>query len=90
MDYKIIWSPDALEDIEAIGEFIARDMENVYSMKKNLTSLWRLTPNSESQFKLLLSIDSLSYSNLVDTFVGRNSAFSLCLANIKDYATMSH
>jgi plasmid stabilization system protein ParE len=25
MDYKIIWSPDALEDIEAIGEFIARD-----------------------------------------------------------------
>lgn len=27
MDYKIIWSPDALEDIEAIGEFIARDSE---------------------------------------------------------------
>ncbi len=27
MDYKIIWSPDALEDMEAIGEFIARDSE---------------------------------------------------------------
>jgi addiction module RelE/StbE family toxin len=27
MDYKIIWSPDALEDIEAIGKFIARDSE---------------------------------------------------------------
>ena len=27
MDYKIIWSPDALEDIEAIGEYIARDSE---------------------------------------------------------------
>lgn len=25
MDYKIIWSPDALEDIEAIGKYIARD-----------------------------------------------------------------
>ncbi len=27
MDYKIIWSPDALDDIEAIGEFIARDSQ---------------------------------------------------------------
>ncbi|QII13221.1 type II toxin-antitoxin system RelE/ParE family toxin [Candidatus Kuenenia stuttgartiensis] len=27
MDYKIIWSPDALEDIEAIGEFVARDSD---------------------------------------------------------------
>jgi len=27
MDYKIIWSSDALEDIEAIGKFIARDSE---------------------------------------------------------------
>lgn len=27
MDYKIIWSPDALEDIEAIGEYISRDSE---------------------------------------------------------------
>lgn len=27
MDYKIIWSPDALEEIEAIGMFIARDSE---------------------------------------------------------------
>ncbi len=25
MDYKIIWSPEALEDIDAIGEYIARD-----------------------------------------------------------------
>ena len=27
MDYKIIWSPEALNDIEAIGEYIARDSE---------------------------------------------------------------
>ena len=27
MDYNIIWSPDALEDVEAIGKFIARDSE---------------------------------------------------------------
>ena len=27
MDYKIIWSPDALDDIEAIGEYISRDSE---------------------------------------------------------------
>lgn len=27
MDNKIIWSPEALEDIEAIGAFIARDSE---------------------------------------------------------------
>ena len=25
MDYEIIWSPQALEDIEAIAEYIARD-----------------------------------------------------------------
>lgn len=25
MDYKIIWSNESLEDIESIGEFIARD-----------------------------------------------------------------
>ena len=27
MDYKIIWSPDALDDIKAIGEYISRDSE---------------------------------------------------------------
>ncbi len=27
MGYKIIWSPDALDDIEAIGGYIARDSE---------------------------------------------------------------
>jgi hypothetical protein len=25
MDYKLIWSPDALADIEAIGDYISRD-----------------------------------------------------------------
>lgn len=25
MDYKLIWSPQAIEDIEAIAEYIARD-----------------------------------------------------------------
>ncbi|KHE91912.1 MAG: type II toxin-antitoxin system RelE/ParE family toxin [Candidatus Scalindua rubra] len=25
MDYKLIWSPDALTDIEAIGDYISRD-----------------------------------------------------------------
>lgn len=59
MDYKIIWSPDALEDIEAIGEFIARDSEFY----------------AESTIQKI--IDSLSYSNLVATFIGCNSAFSL-------------
>lgn len=28
MDCKIIWSPEALEDIEAIAEYIARDSEH--------------------------------------------------------------
>ncbi len=27
MDYKLIWSPDALDDIEAIGNYISRDSE---------------------------------------------------------------
>lgn len=27
MDFKLIWSPDALDDIEAIGMYIARDSE---------------------------------------------------------------
>lgn len=27
MDYKIIWSPSALADIESIAEFIARDSQ---------------------------------------------------------------
>ncbi len=27
MDYKLIWSPDALDDIEAIGDYISRDSE---------------------------------------------------------------
>ena len=25
MDYKLIWSPQAIEDIQAIAEYIARD-----------------------------------------------------------------
>ncbi len=28
MDYKLIWSPDALDDIEAIGDYISRDSES--------------------------------------------------------------
>jgi toxin ParE1/3/4 len=27
MDHKIIWSPAALEDVESIAEYIARDSE---------------------------------------------------------------
>ena len=27
MDYILIWSPDALDDIEAIGNYISRDSE---------------------------------------------------------------
>ena len=27
MDCKLIWSPDALADIEAIGDYISRDSE---------------------------------------------------------------
>ena len=27
MDFKIVWSPEAIEDIEAIAEYIKRDSE---------------------------------------------------------------
>ncbi len=27
MDYRLIWSPEALDDIEAIGKYIARDSQ---------------------------------------------------------------
>jgi addiction module RelE/StbE family toxin len=27
MDYKVVWSPAALEDIESLAEYIARDSE---------------------------------------------------------------
>jgi addiction module RelE/StbE family toxin len=27
MDYKVIWSPEAIEDLEAIADYIARDSE---------------------------------------------------------------
>ncbi len=47
MDYKLIWSPDALDDIEAIGDFISRDSEfyaestvlKIYEAPRNLVNL---------------------------------------------------
>ena len=30
MDYKLIWSPEAIEDIQAVAEYIARD-SSVYA-----------------------------------------------------------
>lgn len=50
MGYKIIWSPDALDDIEAIGEYIARDSEfyaestvfKIYEAPQSLINLPKL------------------------------------------------
>ncbi len=47
MDYKLIWSPDALDDIEAIGDYISRDSEfyaestvlKIYEAPRNLVNL---------------------------------------------------
>ncbi len=50
MDYKIIWSPDALNDIEAIGKYISRDSEfyaestvlKIYEAPQSLVNLPKL------------------------------------------------
>ena len=47
MDYKLIWSPDALDDIEAIRNYISRDSEiyaestvlKIYEGPQNLVNL---------------------------------------------------
>ena len=47
MDCKLIWSPDALDDIEAIGNYISRDSEiyaestvlKIYEGPQNLVNL---------------------------------------------------
>ncbi len=46
MDYKLIWSADALDDIEAIGDYISRDSEfyaestvlKIYEAPQNLVN----------------------------------------------------
>ena len=50
MDYKLIWSPDALDDIEAIGDYISRDSEfyaestvlKIYEAPQNLVNFPKL------------------------------------------------
>ena len=50
MDYKLIWSLDALDDIEAIGNYISRDSEfyaestvlKIYEAPQNLVNFHKL------------------------------------------------
>ncbi len=50
MDYKLIWSPQAIEDIEAIAEYIARDsityaestVEQIFQAPERLIQLPKL------------------------------------------------
>lgn len=61
MDYKLIWSPQAIEDIEAIAEYIARDsssyaestIERIFQAPERLAQfprLGRIVPERNSEF----------------------------------------
>ena len=61
MDYKLIWSPDALDDIEAIGNYISRDSEfyaestvlKIYEAPQSLVKfpeLGRIVPEIENEY----------------------------------------
>jgi toxin ParE1/3/4 len=67
MDYRLIWSPQALDDIEAIAEYIARDsrtyaestVERIYQIPEKLRQfpkLGRIVPekNQESIRELFI------------------------------------
>ncbi len=61
MDYKLIWSPQAIEDIQAIAEFIARDsatyadstVERLFRAPERLTQfpkLGRIVPEKNEEY----------------------------------------
>jgi len=61
MDYKLIWSPQAIEDIEAIAEYIARDstvyaestIERIFQASERLAQfpkLGRVVPERNDEF----------------------------------------
>ena len=60
MDYKLIWSPQAIEDIQAIAEYIARDstvyaestVERIFQAPERLTEfpkLGRVVPEKNDE-----------------------------------------
>jgi addiction module RelE/StbE family toxin len=60
MDYKVIWSPEAIEDLQAIGDYIARDSEfyaravvnkilNIARSIKEVPFIGRIVPELEQK-----------------------------------------
>jgi addiction module RelE/StbE family toxin len=60
MDYKLIWSPQAIEDLQAIAEYIARDstiyaestVERIFQAPERLTQfpkLGRIVPEKNDE-----------------------------------------
>lgn len=60
MDYKIVWSPEAIEDLQSIAEYIQRDSEfyarsvvtkilNVSRSIKDFSLIGRIVPELENK-----------------------------------------
>ena len=77
MDYKLIWSPRAIEDIEAIAEYIARDsityaestVERIFQAPERLIQfpkLGRVVPekNNEAYLSRLSRMTTIIYEIL--------------------------
>jgi plasmid stabilization system protein ParE len=92
MDYKIIWSPDALDDIEAIGEYIARDSEfyaestvlKIYEAPQsliNLPKLGRVVPEigDEAIRELLVLHTMIEYPNYDKALIVSGDGDFYCL-----------
>jgi len=67
MDYKIIWSPNALGDIEAIGEFISRDSQ--FYAESTAQKIFETPEPLEQQPKLGRIVPEIGDESIRELFV---------------------
>ena len=67
MDYRVEWSPEAFEDVEAIADFIARDSE--YYTHAVVTMLLGITRNLPDFPMIGRIVPELGDENIRERFV---------------------
>ncbi len=67
MDYRLKWSPEAVEDIESIAEYIGRD--SGFYAKAVVTKIIKTAKNIKEQPNIGRTVPELSNQNIRERFV---------------------
>jgi len=67
MDYSIEWSPEAIEDLESIAEYIARDSE--FYAKAVVTKILSISRTITDQILIGRIVPELNDANIRERFI---------------------